>query len=141
MRAEIAAIQTALTPVIASHWLRVEGALTRSSYPYALLWQSTGHPFAESSLCGDNAAIDALLGVTVAGLTVEQAETKARAVRATLSPSGRALSLDVPGRVAEIRWQAFSVMREDRDAPLVDLGMPGHVVVHVDLYRLISYPT
>lgn len=141
MRAEVAAIAAELAPLgMPVHWLRVDGTLAMSDYPYVLLWQSTGRPFFEAPLDGANEAIDAHIGVTVVGTTVAQAETKARLVKGVLTPGGRALDLTIPGRIASIRWAAFSVMQEDRDAPLPGLATPGYAVIHVDLYRLISYP-
>lgn len=137
---------TALRAVLAPlgmpvFWMRVERDLTRADFPYLLLWQSTGRPFWEEPLDGYNRAWDAVVGVTTVGVTADQAETKARLVRAALEPDGYPLDLPVTGRSVRVEWEAFGAMQEDRDAAIPDHPKPGYPVTYVDLYRLTSLPT
>lgn len=137
MRAEVEALRATLAPLAMKvYWQSVPPTET-PSFPYLLLWQSTGRPFDEVPLDGRNEAWSAILGLTAVGTTTESAREKATLAKRLLTPGGYPLELPVVGRSVEVQWSSFGSAGEDRDANLPGVGFPQF---YVDLYRLTSLP-
>lgn len=132
-RQHVEAIESLLTD-LPCHWLTAPTA----NPPYRLMSQTGGRPFDEMPLCGPNRAFTAFVSLASIGATAEAAREKATIAREALFADGEAVELTVPGRFAEIEWQAFSATYEDRDAPL---PLTGYSNLYVDLYLLTSVPT
>lgn len=132
-RQHVEAVKALLTDDLDSHWLGAPSAKP----PYRLISQTGGRPFDEMPLCGPNRAFTAFLSLSTVGATPEAAREKANIAKGLLFPGGEPAALSVPGRLAEIEWQAFSAAFEDRDAALLETGYPW---LYVDLYLLTSLP-
>lgn len=111
----------------------VEGAPT---FPYYLLWTSTGRERTES-LQADDDFLDDTIYLTTAGITAESVMTAAVDARGRL----RRAILAVPGhRVEPLRLEPDQQpITVDRD--VVIPGTQRHPQFGVDGYRLVSQPT
>ena len=106
-------------------------------FPYVVLglgYQSTG----ELPACGDTDALRHEIRVTVAALTGDALIRARQAVQSILSPRLGPARLDVPGRIASVRWVRSEISGVDRDVkdPATDL----FAHYSVDTYRIDSDP-
>ena len=134
MIAEFAAVKARLTPLHTVHEITATGTLT---YPYYILWSSSGNAPVERSVRAETTDIDDYVGVTTVGLTASSVRDGAAAARAALCPSGLPSSLTVTGRVAVLTFSEARPIQADTDVTLTS-GV--HPLYGVDLYRLVSTP-
>ena len=112
------------------YWMSVQGAVT---YPYLLVWPSTGAPGPDETLASSNTHVSGLYGVTSVGATVSAAATVAGNARALLGET-HPVDLPISGRQALIRWESFGTASEDTDVTIPMLNT--HPGIYVDLYRV-----
>lgn len=134
MKAELAAVKALLSPLHTVYEVTATGALT---YPYYLMWSSTGNAPVERSVRAETTDIDDTFGVTTVALSADTVGTAAAAARAALCPSGLPASLTVAGRVVMVAFFEARPIQDDKD---VTLASGAHPVFGVDLYRLVSTP-
>ena len=135
MKAEVSAIKALLTALGRTvHEITASGTLT---YPYYILWSSTGNAPVERSVRAETSDIDDYVGVTTVGLTASSVRDGAAAARGALCPSGLPSSLTVTGRVAVLTFSEARPIQADMDVALVS---GARVMFGVDLYRLVSTP-
>lgn len=131
MQAHIDAIRALLAPAgYPVHFIEVPGAPT---YPYVLLWTSSGRMEPEA-LCDEIEDLNDVLGATAVGVTAEAVLTVQRKIRPLLGDS----SPSVPGRSVSLRYFDSQPVQVDRDATLPTPNL--HPKFGVDLYRLRSVP-
>jgi hypothetical protein len=116
--------------------VHVLDATGETSYPYFLVWPSTGAPGPDGAL-DQNADLSFLIGVTAVGATVDSAGIVARNGKARLGPS-KPVPLVVAGRLAWIRWEGLATANVDRDVTLP--GSNTHPAFEAHLYRVESAP-
>jgi len=107
-----------------------------TSYPYYLVWPSTGAPGLDGAL-DQNADVSFLIGVTGVGETVASAGVVARNAKALLGPT-KPVPLVVAGRRAWIRWEGLASADVDRDVTIT--GTNRHPAFEAHLYRVESIP-
>lgn len=135
MKAEVAAVKARLTPLGRTvHEITASGTLT---YPYYILWSSTGNAPVERSVRAETTDIDDHIGVTTVGLTASSVRDGAAAARGALCPNGLPSSLTVTGRVVVLTFSEARPIQVDMDVALVS---GARVMYGVDLYRLVSVP-
>ena len=135
MKAHIDAIKALIPTAYKVYFVDVPEAPV---YPYVLLWTSAGSPGVEANLCGANADIDAVVGVTHVATSPDGVLAATSKTRAALQPNGRIKSLAVAGRAAWLKRYDAQAVQVDRD---VTLPAPNrHPAFAVDLYRLTSTP-
>lgn len=135
MKAEVAAVKARLVALGDTvHEIAATGHLT---YPYYILWSSTGNAPAERSVRAETTDIDDYVGVTTVGLTAGSVRDGAAAARGALCPNGLPSSLTVTGRVVVLTFSEARPIQADTD---VTLTAGVHPLFAVDLYRLISTP-
>lgn len=135
MRSHIDAIKALIPPAYKVYFVDVPEAPT---YPYVLLWTSAGAPGLEESVCGTNADLDAVVGVTHVAVSPEAILAVVPKVRGALQPGDRIKRLNVAGRAAWLKRYDAQTVQVDRD---VTLPAPNrHPAYAVDLYRLTSTP-
>ena len=116
MKAEVAAVRARLTPLGRTvHEITASGTLT---YPYFILWSSSGNPPVERSVRAETTDIDDYVGVTTVGLTADSLRTAMATARAALCPSGLPSSLTVTGRVAVLDFFEARPIQADMDVTL-----------------------
>lgn len=135
MRSHIGTIKALIPAPYVPYFVDVPDAPT---YPYVLLWTSAGAPGLETSLCGTNRDLDAVLGVTHVATSPEGALIATERVRGALQPGGDILRLNVPGRAAWLKRFDSRDVQVDRDVTLPASNR--HPAFAVDLYRLTSTP-
>lgn len=134
MIGHLQAVKALLVPVgIPVYLLDATGA---SSYPYFLVWPSTGAPGVDGAL-NENADLSFLIGVTAVGESPESAGGRAAKGKARLGPT-KPVALDVPGRKAWIRWEGLGNAGVDRDVNLPNTSR--HPAFEAHLYRVESIP-
>jgi len=135
VKAEVSAIKALLTALGRTvHEITASGTLT---YPYYILWSSTGNAPVERSVRAETTDIDDYVGVTTVGLTASSVRDGAAAARAALCPSGLPSSLTVTSRVVVLTFSEARPIQADMDVALVS---GARVMYAVDLYRLVSTP-
>ena len=131
MSAVFDAISTLLAPLGKPvHWISAPGAVT---YPYLLVWPSTGAPGPDETLAGVITHVSGLYGVTSVAATVSAAATVAANVRPLLGET-HPVDLPISGRQGLIRWESFGTASEDTDVTIPTLNT--HPGIYVDLYRV-----
>lgn len=134
MIAHLEAVQALLAPLGRPVYLiEASGTLT---YPYRLVWPSTGAPGVDAPL-DQNADLSFLIGVTAVGETVTSAGVIARSGKDVLGPS-KFVPLAVTGRRAWIRWEGLGSANVDRDVTIPNTNR--HPAFEVHMYRVESIP-
>lgn len=134
MIAHLNAVKALLVPVgNPVHVIDATGTLT---YPYFLVWPSTGAPGVDAAL-DQNADLSFLIGVTAVGTAVDSAGIVARNAKTVLGPS-KFVPLTVSGRRAWIRWEGLATANVDRDVTLPNSNT--HPAFEAHLYRVESIP-
>lgn len=134
MIAHLQAVKALLVPL--GRPVHLIDATGESSYPYYLVWPSTGAPGLDGRL-DENADLSFLIGVTGVGQTVDSAGIVSRNAKVVLGPS-KFVPLAVADRKAWIRWEGLASANVDRD-----VTMPGtntHPAFEAHLYRVESTP-
>lgn len=134
MRAELAAVKALLSPLHTVHEIAATGTLT---YPYYLLWSSTGNAPVERSIRAETTDVDDVFGVTTVALNADSVRIAAAQARAAICPNGLPASLTVTGRVVRVVFFEGRPIQADND---VTLTSGAHPLYGVDLYRLVSTP-
>lgn len=133
MIAHLEAVQALLTPTRATYLIDATGVTT---YPYFLVWPSTGAPGVDAPL-DQNADLSFLIGVTAVGENPTSAGRVAKTGKQVLGPT-KFVPLTVTGRRAWIKWEGFATANVDRDATLP--GSNTHPAFEAHLYRVESIP-
>lgn len=132
MKADIDAIMAlAATSGLATYYVDVPAAPT---YPYLLIWSTSGDPGLERAVSDSHADIDDLVGVTaVAGTPggVLIVQERARAVLDLKSPA-------VAGRVTSLELTESRPVQMDRD--VIATSTNRNPAYGVDMYRYRSTP-
>lgn len=106
------------------------------TYPYFLVWPSTGAPGLDAAL-RENGDESFLIAVTAVGELPTAAGNRATAGKQLLGPR-RFVPLTVPGRRAWIKWEGLATAGVDRDVTLPDTNR--HPAFEAHLYRVESIP-
>lgn len=114
------------------------GYPTELEYPYLIVWTTSYRPTDEKALDDVADDITATIGITAVATTPQGAAIVAENAKQLLGAT-KYRRLDVPGRLAYIRWSAFQTAQVDRDVKLPDTNR--HPAFQVDIYRLESTPT
>src|SRR5665648_1222699 len=109
----MAAVKARLTGLHTVHEITATGTLT---YPYFILWSSTGNAPVERSVRAETTDIDDHIGVTTVGLTASSVRDAMAAARGALCPNGLPSSLTVTGRVAVLDFFEARPIQADTDA-------------------------
>jgi hypothetical protein len=133
MIAHLEAVQALLAPVRQTHLIEAVGTLT---YPYFLVWPSTGAPGLDGAL-DLNADLSFLIGVTSVGENPTSAGRVASSGKQVLGPT-KFVPLTVTGRRASIKWEGFATANVDRDVTLPNTNR--HPAFEAHLYRVESIP-
>ena len=138
MKAHIDALRARITTATgyATHYVQ---APDKPTFPYVLVWGPSWNAGDEPTLCGTNADLDALVGITAVAGTTDGVLVMQDAIRAALSPAGRMTQLTVAGRSA---WLVLAPgygqsVAVDREVTLIE---GGHPAFSVEMYRLRSTP-
>lgn len=134
MIAHLQAVKALLVPQ--GRPVHLVDATGETSYPYYVVWPSTGARGAEGAL-DQNADLSFLIGVTAVGQTVESAGMVARSGRALLGPT-KPVPLVVPGRRAWICWDGLATGDVDRDVTLPNTNR--HPAFEAHMYQVESIP-
>lgn len=138
MRAELAAVKALLSPLHTVHEVVAFGTTTSPlTYPYYILWSSTGNAPEERSVRAETSDIDDLFGVSTVGLNADSVRIAAAQARAAICPNGLPASLTVAGRVVRVVFFEARPIQDDKD---VTLTSGAHPLYGVDLFRLVSTP-
>lgn len=135
MITHLEAVQALLEPLDRPvHLIEVPpGTIT---YPYYLVWPSTGAPGLEVALAGSGDE-SFLIGVTSVGENPTAAGQVAQPAKQLLGPR-KFVPLTVPGRRAWIKWEGFASADVDRAVTLPDANR--HPAFEAHLYRVESIP-
>ena len=125
----VSAVEKILTG--AGHTVYFVDVPEKPTYPYALLWSTSGTLVSES-LCGSDDDLDEPLGVTAAAGTPEGVLIFQGLVRELLDGS----SPVVAGRSTNLDLTLSQRVEVDRDVTIVDTNR--HPAFGVDLYRYRS---
>lgn len=134
MIAYLRAVKALLDPL--GRPVRLVDATGETSYPYFLVWPSTGAPGLEAPL-NENADLSFLIGVTGVGLTYDSAGGLSGDGTGVLGPT-KPVPLVVPGRKAWIKWAGLGSSGVDRDVTLS--GSNRHPAFEAHIYQVESIP-
>jgi len=132
--AHLQAVKALLVPL--GRPVHLVDATGETSYPYFLVWPSTGAPGVDGAL-DQNADLSFLVGVTAVGQTVDSAGIVARNGKVLLGPS-KSVPLVVAGRKAWIKWAGLGSAGVDRDVTMT--GTNTHPAFEAHMYQVESIP-
>lgn len=111
---------------------------TGGAFPYVLIVPAYERAVVERDLEDATGDIDADVRVTSVGANGDAAMGIRGVTRSLFSPAQEWQPLDVPGRVARLRFLRHEMTAVDRDTTVT--GSNTHPVYAVDTYRLVSQP-